>query len=83
MLLPHALAEGESSGPSLLYYPDAFAPLGNEIASMQWLHQQGDHTVPRRTEVGKQRAGATRGDVAGTWWYICHIWGPVISASAA
>lgn len=31
MFLPHTLAERETSDLSLLYYPDAQAPLGNEI----------------------------------------------------
>lgn len=44
LFLPHTLAERERSDLSLLYYPDAPAPLGMRYCStsiMQCLHQQG------------------------------------------
>lgn len=47
LFLPHTLAEWETSDQSLLYYPDAPAPLGNEI--LYYVHQAMPSSARHKT----------------------------------
>lgn len=73
LFFPHTLAEWETSDLSLLYYPDAPAPLGNEI--LYYAHHAMPSSSARQKTNGetavrtwKQRARGTPEDVMGTWW---------------
>lgn len=51
LFLPHTLAEWETSDLSLLYYPDAPAPLGNEI--LYYVHHAMRSSARLKNQRGK------------------------------
>lgn len=70
LFLPHTLAERETSDLSLLYYPDAQAPLGNEI--LYYEH----HAMPLSAQL------KTNGEIAAAPLPPLHYVEPVVERDA-